>query len=105
VPGAIDTYTKTVLNEKVNQGAAEWLFFTECHMAVTLESAWPRGYQSDEPPRLYLGWHRQENYHAASFFDGHAAYRRFDTRYIDGPGWTSWPSRPWLEYWQQWEDN
>jgi prepilin-type N-terminal cleavage/methylation domain-containing protein len=103
--GAIDTYSKTILNQKVNQGAAEWLFFTECHLGVTLESAWPRGYESDEPPRLYLGWHRQENYHAASFFDGHAAYRYFDTRYIDGPGWTAWPSRPWLEFWREWEDN
>jgi prepilin-type N-terminal cleavage/methylation domain-containing protein len=104
-PGAIDTYTRAILNQKVNEGAAEWLFFTECHMAVTLESAWPRGYQSDEPPRLYRGWHGQENYHAASFFDGHADYRRFDTRYVDGPGWTCWPNRPWLAYWREWEDN
>jgi len=46
--------------------------------------------------------------HAAGFYDGHAEYRYFDTNYIDGPGWTTWPNRPWedtYENWSQYQDN
>ena len=52
-----------------------------------------------------MGWHKQENMHAASFLDGHAEYRQFDTRYIDGPGWSVWPNRPWSAYWKEFENN
>jgi prepilin-type N-terminal cleavage/methylation domain-containing protein len=103
--GAVDTYGKAVLNQKINAGAAEWVLFYENQMSFAFESARPRGYDPEETPRSLMGWHRQEDYHAAGFFDGHAAYRRYDTRYIDGPGWTTWPNRPWLAYWQEWEDN
>jgi len=36
------------------------------------------------------GWHRQFSKHSASFFDGHAEYRYFDTRLSRGTDWTLW---------------
>jgi hypothetical protein len=55
---------------------------------------------------LITGWHKQENFHGASFFDGHAVYRYFDTRYVDGPGWTTWPNKPWTgTRWEPYDDN
>jgi hypothetical protein len=31
----------------------------------------------------------------------------FDTRFVDGPGWTIWPSRPWDDsgVWSPFQDN
>ena len=43
--------------------------------------------------------------HVVGFLDGHAEYRQFDARYIDGPGWSVWPNRPWSAYWKEYEDN
>ena len=103
--GALDGYGKALLNQKTNKGAAEWILFYESLMSFALEAAWPRGYETNQPPRVLMGWHRQENYHVAGFYDGHATYQYFDTRYVDGPGWTTWPNRPWLEFWSEWEDN
>ena len=104
--GVLDGCGRGMLNEKVSKGAAEWVLFFENRMNFALESARPRGYEDDvEAPRLFRGWHRQQNHHAGGFFDGHAAYQRFDTRYVDGPGWTIWPGRPWLTYWREWENN
>jgi hypothetical protein len=28
-----------------------------------------------------------------------------DTRFIDGPGWTIWPPRPWTDFWTQYNDD
>jgi prepilin-type N-terminal cleavage/methylation domain-containing protein len=93
-PGALDgAYHKEMLNSKEERGAAEWIMFYENQMNFALEAARPRGDNPTEEPRVVTGWHKQENYHAAGFFDGHASYQYFDTRYIDGPGWTTWPSR------------
>ncbi len=83
-----------ILRQKAARGAAEWVFFYENLMNYSLESAKPRGYTNSDAKSV-PGWHRLPNYHVAAFFDGHAAYRQFDTRYIDGPGWTTFPNRPW----------
>jgi type II secretory pathway pseudopilin PulG len=97
---------RAMLNSKSDKGAAEWIFFYENQMNFAMESARPRGCNPDEPSRLFMGWHRQDNYHAAGFYDGHAQYRYFDTAYIDGPGWSTWPNRPWDGTpWEQYQDN
>lgn len=88
---------KAILNSKTDKGSAEWIFFYENQMNFAMEAAEPRDYPRGRPARIVTGWHRQENVHAACFFDGHAVYRYFDTAHIDGPGWTTWPNRPWDE--------
>ena len=71
-----------------------------------MEAAVPRGAPRDQDPRIVRGWHRQENYHGAAFYDGHAEYRYFDTAYVDGPGWTTWPNRPWDgTIWEAYQNN
>ncbi len=102
-PGILDSVGKRLLKQKVDEGAAEWIVFYENQMNLAMEAAEPRGADPDQAPRLLTGWHRQENNHAAGFFDGHASYRHYDTTYIDGPGWTTWPSRPWEDPWKQYE--
>jgi prepilin-type N-terminal cleavage/methylation domain-containing protein len=104
-PGALDGLGKGLLNQKVDKGAAEWIVFYENQMNFAMEAAEPRGANPDRDPRIVTGWHRQENYHAAGFFDGHAQYKYFDTRYIDGPGWTTWPNRPWVGPWEEFQDD
>jgi prepilin-type N-terminal cleavage/methylation domain-containing protein len=86
---------KGLINQKQDSGAAEFIFFYENRFNWAMESARPRGYNPDEPPRVITGWHKQKNYHGAGFLDGHASYQYFDTRFIDGPGWTTWPNHPW----------
>jgi prepilin-type N-terminal cleavage/methylation domain-containing protein len=103
--GILDGLGKGLLNSKVDKGAAEWIVFYENQMNFAMEAAEPRGANPDQIPRSVVGWHRQEDYHSAGFFDGHAAYRYFDTTYIDGSGWTTWPSRPWGPPWDQYENN
>lgn len=99
VLGPLTTYSTAMLNQKTERGAAEWVLFYENQMNFAMESAVPRGAEARRwnEPRRITGWHRQESVHAAAFFDGHAEYRYFDTAYIDGPGWTTWPNR---EYWK-----
>ena len=42
---------------------------------------------------------------ARGFADGSARHQHFDARYIDGPGWTLWPNRPWDETpWEPYQD-
>ncbi len=99
--GVLDSIGKRLLKQKADKGAAEWILFYENQMSFALETAEPRGADPDQAPRLLTGWHRQENNHAAGFLDGHAVYRYFDTTYVEGPGWTTWPSRPWGNPWNQ----
>lgn len=96
---------RRLLQSKQDTGAAEWIFFYENQLNYALEGARPRGPEEDEP-RLLMGWHKQENMHAASFLDGHAVYQYFDTRYVEGPGWSTWPNHPWtLMPWKDFEHN
>lgn len=105
-PGVLDGPPhKEILSDKSDKGSAEWILFYENQMNLAMVAARPRGYGEEEPPRMVRGWHGQENNHAAAFFDGHVEYRYFDTRYIDGTGWTTWPSRPWTgTIWEPYED-
>jgi prepilin-type N-terminal cleavage/methylation domain-containing protein len=106
-PGVLDgSYHKRLLSSKQREGAAEWILFYENQLNFALEGARPRGFQEDEP-RMLRGWHKQENMHCSGFLDGHASYQYYDSRYIDGPGWTTWPNRDeWLksDYWDDYVD-
>jgi prepilin-type N-terminal cleavage/methylation domain-containing protein len=95
-PGILDgPLHRQILESKQERGASEWLLFYENRLNYALESACPRGYAGPDEPKSLLGWHGEQNVHAAGFLDGSARYQRFDTRYVDGPGWTLWPNRPW----------
>ena len=69
-----------------------------------LESVFRILLTSGNQPKLLRGWHRQLNLHAAGFLDGSARYSYYDTRYVDGPGWTTWPKRPWTYGWEEYND-
>lgn len=72
---------------------SRFIIFYENLFNYTSQGARPQGLTNNQA-KQYRGWHGQLNYHAASYLDGHADYRRRDTRYVEGPGWTTWPNRP-----------
>jgi len=84
--------------------ASKFIVFYEQLFNYSMEGARPRGARQSSP-REFIGWHRQLNKHSAAFLDGHATYDERDTRYIDGPEWTTWPRRPWGGQWQALEGN
>jgi len=95
---------RALLSNKEDTGSAEWIFFYENQLNWAMEGARPRGGEEDEP-RMVIGWHKQENMHSAGFMDGHARYRYFDSRFVEGPGWTTWPNHPWtIPPWDQYEN-
>jgi len=102
-PGFFRGYGHELLRQAQNKGAAELILFYENQMNMALQNARPRGHSRQG--QLLRGWHKQQDYHVAGFLDGHAEYKQFDTRFIDGTGWTTWPKRPWLDPWKQYEDN
>jgi prepilin-type N-terminal cleavage/methylation domain-containing protein len=83
--------------------ASKLIIFYENRLNYALEGAGPRGWNNAEAKRI-VGWHKAQDMHVAAFLDGSARYQVFDTRYIDGPGWTSWPNRPWGGDWEQYQD-
>jgi len=96
-----------LLTREFARGPSEFVMFYENSFNYAMEDAGPRGWRNRNAKNL-LGWHKQTDYHVASFLDGHAVYRKFDTRYIDGPGWTTWPHRPWDDAhpdWKPYENN
>ena len=96
---------RDMLRAKQERGASEWVLFGENRLSWALEGARPRGANPDQP-RLIVGWHGQQDMHAAGFLDGHAAYRSFDTRFVEGAGWSIWPNHPWTGTpWEQYENN
>ncbi|MBW7906425.1 MAG: type II secretion system GspH family protein [Phycisphaerae bacterium] len=72
---------------------SRFIIFYENLFNYAAQGALPQGLTNAEA-KVYRGWHGQPNYHAAAYLDGHADYRRRDTRYVEGPGWTTWPARP-----------
>jgi prepilin-type N-terminal cleavage/methylation domain-containing protein len=84
--------------------ASKLIIFYENRLNYALEGAGPRGWANPEAKNL-VGWHGALDMHVATFLDGSARYQVFDTRYIDGPNWTSWPNRPWGGEWEQYQDD
>lgn len=72
---------------------SRFIIFYENLFNYAAQGSLPQGL-SNLQAKVYRGWHGQPNYHVASYLDGHADYRRRDTRYVEGPGWTTWPARP-----------
>jgi type II secretory pathway pseudopilin PulG len=86
---------------------SKFVLFYENRMNEASEGARPRN--RDGTPILreaknLMGWHRQLDRHSALMLDGHAVYQKFDTRFVDGPGWTTWPNRPWKDGWAEFSD-
>jgi hypothetical protein len=87
---------------------SRFILFYENRLNEALEGARPRGENGGtlgKEIKRYYGWHKQPDRHSAAFLDGHAVHRYFDTRYIDGPGWTTWPNHPWLDGWAEFDLN
>ena len=96
---------EALLSDKLERGASEFVLFMENRMNVALEGSVPRGAPQDELYQ-FQGWHGQQNKHAAAFLDGSARYQSFDTNYVDGPGWSAWPNRPWDgSNWEAYQNN
>lgn len=72
---------------------SRFVTFYENLFNYAAQGARPQGIANPEA-KLYRGWHGQNNMHTAGYLDGHADYRRRDTRYVEGTGWTTWPNRP-----------
>jgi prepilin-type N-terminal cleavage/methylation domain-containing protein len=89
---------------KGSRWASEFIIIYENKMNYSMANARPRGVTSSLTKYSQPGWHNKVNYHAAGFLDGHAIYKKFDTQYIDGAGWTTWPARPWLDDWAAFND-
>jgi prepilin-type N-terminal cleavage/methylation domain-containing protein len=103
-PGQARGLGARVLRQRSEEFAASFLLFGENKLGYALEGALPRGL-NNEQERNYQGWHNQTDYHAAVFLDGHARYTRYDTRYVDGPGWSTWPNKPWDDDWAPYNDD
>ena len=98
---------KHMLRSKLGRYGSEFIMFYENQLNFALEAARPPGYTggpwASEAKRL-RGWHRQMDYHVASFLDGSARYQMFDTRFVFGSNWTIWPTKPWEGNWADYND-
>lgn len=95
---------KRLIQQKSAGGAAEFILFVESSANYGFHSGYPRGYPVVDGPPTIPGNHGKDDYHTAGYFDGHAEYRRYDTRYCFDDGWTIWPSFPWSRYWNLYID-
>lgn len=96
--------SREIMKGRSGRFASEFIIMYENRLNYALEGAYPRGFSNPLAKQL-VGWHRQLNYHQAAFLDGSVRYQRMDTRYVDGPGWTIWPPRPWTDFWVTYNNN
>lgn len=97
--GTVESLQGDMFKAKGGRWATEFILIYENKMNYSMANARPRGVTSSLSKYSQPGWHNKRDNHAAGFLDGHAVYRKFDTQYIDGPGWTTWPARPWVDDW------
>ena len=82
----------SMLQRKVGGNAARFIIFMEASMNQFMLEARPQGWPTQSiHQQLFPGWHRKIAKYSAGFFDGHAEYSFFDTRFADGPTHTTWP--------------
>ena len=97
-----------MLRNKGGRHATEFILSYENHMNYALEGGKPPGYTGapwgGEARKSLVGWHKERDRHVAGFFDGSARYRRYDTRFVFGEGWTIWPTKPWTDVWEAHND-
>jgi prepilin-type N-terminal cleavage/methylation domain-containing protein len=122
-PGGTDPYTefdfvigahhgftglgRVLLKRKTGGFASEFIMFYENQLNFALEAAKPPGHAGDpwaSESKNLRGWHRKADYHVAAFLDGSGRYRKFDTRFVFGQGWTIWPAQPWAGRWEEYND-
>lgn len=104
--GGFPSLGRVIMSPKGGRFASEFILFEEEAMDYALGNAYPRGYTGagSVAEKSIMGWHKKQDYHVAGFLDGSARYRKFDTRYVDGPGWTVWPNKPYEGDWAQYND-
>lgn len=97
---------RVIMAPKSGRFSSEFILFEEEALDYALGNAYPRGYTGSGTvsEKSIMGWHKKQDQHVAGFMDGSARYRKFDARYVDGPGWTVWPNRPWEGNWAQYND-
>jgi hypothetical protein len=86
-------YGSAMLAAKSGASASEFVLFMEGMMSAYMMDAHPPdGSQGQsELQTLGMGWHGKRSYYSVAYYDGHAEYRFFDTRYTSGAGWDIWP--------------
>lgn len=95
-PYPIKGLGELMLKAKSGRWAAEFIIFYENRLNYALEAARPPGAPGGRSEaKNFNGWHKQFDRHVAAFRDGHAAYQLYDTRFVWGTGWTTWPTKPW----------
>ncbi len=104
-PNRTRSLGRHIMKDKSARWSAEFIVFYENRMNYAMNNARPRGAPAPNAQKDFVGWHQQRDYHAAGFLDGSARYQKFDTRYVDGPGWTTWPNKPWQGGWAQFNDD
>lgn len=97
---------RLIMSPKSGRFASEFIVFEEEALDYALGNAYPRGYTGagSTAQKSIMGWHKRQDYHVAGFMDGSARYRKFDARYVDGPGWTVWPNKPYEGGWAIYND-
>ena len=94
---------RQLINSKNDRGSAEFLLFYENHFNYAADAAVPPHHPEliGSQTKIQTGWHKQENMYSGAYLDGHAEYRYYDTRWTEGPGWTTWPNvEMWDPHWQ-----
>jgi len=86
-------FGSAMLAAKSGASASEFVLFMEGMMnAYLFDARPPDGSQGESSTQvLGKGWHGKLSYYAVAYYDGHAEYRFFDTRYTSAAGWDIWP--------------
>jgi hypothetical protein len=99
---------RDMLRGKSGRWASEFITFYENRLNYAMEGAEPPGGAGDGPslskPKSYRGWHKKWDMHAAVFLDGSSRNQKFDTRFVWGNNWTTWPNKPWRGSWEQFNE-
>jgi len=98
-----------LVRDRSSRYSSDFIIFYENRMNYALEGARPPGATTMLPDqqsarKSLVGWHKQQDYHAAVFLDGSARYGRYDTRFVFGDDWSIWPNKPWDGIWYQFQD-
>jgi prepilin-type N-terminal cleavage/methylation domain-containing protein len=93
----IDAFSRAgeeMLTRKVGGEAAKFVLFTESCMNYFMYDARPRNgeYGESALQSFGRGWHKKWNTYSVGYLDGHAEFRRVDTRYSDDTGFDIWPT-------------
>lgn len=93
-----------MLKDKGGRWGSEFIVFYENRLNYAMNNSRPRGFSAPNAYNNFTGWHRKKDRHIAAFMDGGARYMNMDTRFVDGPGWTTWPTKPWAGSWTNYND-